>query len=255
MVNDVVFLGAWITACVSGLLLSAHAATNFPRDDKVKYAIRSAKDLKGAVPFWYELCRPLISVPSHVFLSLIFLSVLSLLFSNVRNEHRAVVCGIFAVPAYGLKAISMSRFSDPAKPAATVFFACTMAAFLGPLCWSFFFYLVSPFLLTTPQLTKFEVTVKRVFTGFAVLCGGIMFSVILLQLLDVEGEGRRALSTAFFVSLGVVASLCVFVLSVGGWKVRVMFRLGGGGIMLFINCPITPSSIFSLLHQAAAAHQ
>jgi hypothetical protein len=129
-----------------------------------------------------------------------------------------------AAPAYGLKAASMSRFSDPTKPAATVFFACNLAAFLGPLCWSFLFSLVSPFLLTTPQLTKFEVPVKRMFTGFAVLCGGIMFSVILLQLLDVEGDGRRALSFSFFMSLGFVASLCIFVLSVGGWKVRVMFR-------------------------------
>jgi hypothetical protein len=155
-----------------------------------------------------------------------------------------VVCGIFAVPAYGLKAISMSRFSDSAKPAATVFFACTMAAFLGPLCWSFFFSLVSPFLLTTPQLTKFEGFVKRVFAGFAVLCGGIMFSVILLQLYDVEGEGRRALSTAFFTSLAVVASSCGFGLGVCGWKVcQVVLSWegedggGGGGyeILKFYN--------------------
>jgi hypothetical protein len=130
---------------------------------------------------------------------------------------------MFATPAYCLKAVLVSRLSDPTKPAATVLFASSTATFIGPLTWSFLFSLVAPFLSATPQLAKFEVPLKRLFAGFAILCGGIMFSVILLQLLNVEGEGRRALSTAFFISLGFVASLCVFVLSIGGWKVRVMF--------------------------------
>jgi hypothetical protein len=159
---------------------------------------------------------------------------------------------MLAIPSYGLKAASMSRLSDPTKPVATVLFACTLATFVGPMGWSFLYSVVVPFLLTTPQLAKFEVSVKRVFAGFAVLCGGVMFSVILLQLLDVEGEGRRALSTAFFTSLGFVASLCVFVLCVGGWKVRVVspfYGKGGGGPFQtfpryshpkLINCRTTP---------------
>jgi hypothetical protein len=54
VVNDAVFQGMWVTAWVLGLLLLVHAATKFPQDDKMKYAIQSAKDLKGALPLWYE---------------------------------------------------------------------------------------------------------------------------------------------------------------------------------------------------------
>ena len=67
VVNDAAFMGAWVVACAMGLLLSVHAVTKFPRDDKMKYAIQSAQDLKGALPLWYEPCCPSTPVPRRCF--------------------------------------------------------------------------------------------------------------------------------------------------------------------------------------------
>ena len=54
VLNDAVFMGAWVTASALGLLFSVHAATQFPKENKIKHAIQSAQDLMIAVPLWCE---------------------------------------------------------------------------------------------------------------------------------------------------------------------------------------------------------
>jgi hypothetical protein len=150
-----------------------------------------------------------------------------------------VAVGVTGAPCYIIKAISLSKFSDPSRPLETIMFATSLSFYFGPFAWSFLYALFAPVLAGAPNSDELKRTMKRVFVVCGGLCALVNFVVTLVQLQSVEGEGRVAVSTVFFTSMGSIALLIMTVFGTGGYKVVVRRFLVICLILHHCNLPLS----------------
>jgi hypothetical protein len=100
-----------------------------------------------------------------------------------------------------IKAVTLSRLSDPGAPLSNALLAITVATLFGPAAWSFLCSLFVPFLAALPNFASLKARLVRMFTGAALVSSVFLGGVILAQLLDVDAEERIALRTTYLCML------------------------------------------------------
>jgi uncharacterized protein YacL len=131
----------------------------------------------------------------------------------------AVFCGLLGGLACVIKAVRLSRWSDPLAATETVLTAFTWALY-WLLVWSVLFTLVVPYLAALPNFVTIEARAKLLFRGFGVFYFLLFLGIFLAQLLHLRDEARITLSTLFFVSIMFVAAQVMATIGIGGYKVR-----------------------------------
>ncbi len=105
-----------------------------------------------------------------------------------------LVLGVLGTAVCSYKAATLWFFPDHTKIFPAFAHAMFIGILLGPVCCSFFFALVAPFLATAPDSVALIARVKTSFLLLGLLCSTLVVAVAMVQALRVEGKERVMLS-------------------------------------------------------------